>query len=105
MRKKLLALFIILSLNAPYASARVGTPSFNFEIAENPASQNTDNKDSGLSGGAVTAITLGSIGGAGLLGLGAFLLRRQAEKNLTAGTGIGARKPIFPICLDKNPNG
>ena len=104
MRKKLLALFIILSLNTPYASARVGTPSFDFEIAENPAAQDTGSKDNGLSGGAVTAITLGSIGGAGLLGLGAFLLRRQAEKNLTAGTVIGARKPICPICLDKNPN-
>lgn len=104
MLKKLLALFIILSLNAPYASARVGTPSFNFEIAENPAAQDTGSKDNGLSGGAITAITLGSIGGAGLLGLGAFLLRRQAEKNLAAGTVIGTRKPICPICLDKNPN-
>ena len=105
MMKKLFTLFVIFAMSSPMTMARVGQPSFVFAIDENPAASTSDsNKSGGLSGGAVTAITLGSIGGAALLGLGGWLYKRKLEQNLAAGCIRGASNPLVPFCIDENPN-
>ena len=60
--------------------------------------------DGGLSGGAVTAITLGSIGGAALVGLGAWMYKRKTEQCLTAGCLRGVQNPIVPFCIERDFN-
>ena len=90
----------------PVSYARIGQPSFVFAINENPAagSSSPAGKDNGLSGGAVTAITLGSIGGAALLGLGGWLYKRKMAQCLTAGCIRGLTEPLVPFCIEQNPN-
>lgn len=56
---------------------------------------------SGLSGGAVTAITLGSIGGVALLGGLAWFLKPYWAKGLTSGAAAGLDCPILSMCLDE----
>ena len=98
---------MLLAITAPAAFARVGQPSFVFAIDRNPvagdtpAGENTSHKD-GLSGGAVTAITLGSIGGAALLGLGGWLYKRKTAQCLTPGCIRGNIDPLTPFCIEKN---
>ena len=109
MIKKFLTLFIILTLISPTVFARVGEPSFVFAIDDyfqktNTSSDRNNKNDGGLSGGAVTAITLGSIGGAALLGLGGWLYKRKTEQCLAAGCIRGAGNPIVPFCMETNPN-
>ena len=109
MIKKVLSTFIIITLISPASIAKVGAPSFVFAIDDyfsgSDDSSASEKKDSGgLSGGAVTAITLGSIGGAALLGLGGWLYKRKAEQNLAAGCIMGAKNPIIPFYMEKNPN-
>lgn len=55
---------------------------------------------SGLSGGAVTAITLGSIGGVALLGGLAWFLKPYWAKGMTSGAAAGLDCPILAMCLD-----
>ncbi len=106
MMKKIIALFILIMLTIPVSYARVGQPSFVFAINENPvaSSSSPERKESGLSGGAVTAITLGSIGGAALLGLGGWLYKRKTAQCLTAGCIRGSVEPLLPFCIEQNPN-
>ncbi len=106
MFKKMFAIFIILAVTAPNISANVGQPTFVFAIDDNPASASGENNngDSGLSGGAVTAITLGSIGGAAVLGLAGWLYKRKIEQNIAAGCIRGSIDPLAPFCIDRNPN-
>ncbi len=104
MLKKIFAIFIITALTAPITSAKVGQPTFVFAIDDNPAAASNTNKDEGLSGGAVTAITLGSIGGAAILGLAGWLYKRKIEQNLAAGCIRGTMGPLVPFCIDQNPN-
>lgn len=56
---------------------------------------------SGLSGGAVTAITLGSIGGAALLGGLVWFLRPYFANGMTSGAALGLDNPILAMCLDE----
>ena len=106
MIKKIIALFILIMSVVPVSYARVGQPSFVFAINENPAADSSSSagKDNGLSGGAVTAITLGSIGGAALLGLGGWLYKRKTAQCLTAGCIRGSAEPLVPFCIEQNPN-
>ena len=109
MVKKILTLLILITFITPATLARVGTPAFTFSVDNyftDPAVENNGQKknDGGLSGGAVTAITLGSIGGAALLGLGGWLYKRKAEQSLTAGCIRGVQNPLLPFCMEKNPN-
>ncbi len=109
MIKKLLILLIITSLITPACCfARVGTPAFNFEIEDYFRASGTQDAgkkdDGGLSGGAVTAITLGSIGGAALLGLGAWMYKRKTEQCLSAGCLRGVQNPIVPFCIERDFN-
>ena len=109
MLKKIITFFMLLAITAPAAFARIGQPSFVFAIDRNPvagdtpAGGNTGHKD-GLSGGAVTAITLGSIGGAALLGLGGWLYKRKTAQCLTPGGIRGNIDPLIPFCIEKNPD-
>ena len=107
MIKKITTIFLIFLLNITPVMARVGTPTFDFEIPDlfnNPDVPSGERKkdDGGLSGGAVTAITLGSIGGAALLGLGGWLYRRKVSQCLTAGCIQGAKNPLIPFCMERN---
>ena len=109
MIKKFLTLFIILTLISPTVFARVGEPSFVFAIDDyfqeiNTSSDRNNKNDGGLSGGAVTAITLGSIGGAALLGLGGWLYKRKAEQSLAAGCIQGTPNPLIPFCMERDCN-
>ena len=107
MLKKLISLFIIIAFTTQLSYARVGQPTFVFAINENPAAasgENNNNGDDGLSGGAVTAITLGSIGGAAVLGLAGWLYKRKLEQNLVAGCIRGSADPLVPFCIEHNPN-
>lgn len=110
MIKKIITLLILFSLSIPSSVfAREGRPSFVFAIDDyfnSPASSDSGSKkdDGGLSGGTVTAITLGSIGGAALLGLGGWIYKRKTEQSLAAGCIRGARNPLIPFCMEKNPN-
>ena len=108
MIKKIFILFVIISLIRPAALARVGNPSFIFAIDDYFNNSNTSatetRNNGGLSGGTVTAITLGSIGGAALLGLGAWLYKRKAEQSLAAGCIRGVKNPLIPFCIETNPN-
>ena len=105
MIKKFLTIFIMLSLSIQTAVfAREGRPAFVFAIDDYFDDSSTSNSGGGLSGGAVTAITLGSIGGAALLGLGGWLYKRKTEQCLAAGCIRGAGNPIVPFCMETNPN-
>ncbi len=113
MIKKILSLLIIFMMTAPITLANVGTPEFNFAIDDyfNTAStfsgDNTSSGgggSSGLSGGEITAITLGSIGGAALLGLGGWLYKNKTAQSLAAGYIRGVQNPLIPFCMDTNPN-
>ena len=107
MIKKLIALFVVFMLTAPFTCARVGQPSFVFAIDQNPvaadatAKHNTNSQD-GLSGGAVTAITLGSISGAAILGLGGWLYKRKTAQCFTPGCIRGNIDPLIPFCIERN---
>ena len=103
MLKKICILLIIFALTTPCTNARIGQPTFVFAINDVPASSSTKDKD-GLSGGAVTAITLGSIGGAALLGLGGWLYKRKAEQHLAAGCVRGSVNPLVPFCIEEEQN-
>lgn len=106
MIKQIIAIFIIIALISPTAFARVGEPSFVFSIDDYFTSDSSKNNkdDGGLSGGAVTAITLGSIGGVALLGLGGWLYKRKTEQSLTAGCIRGSQNPLIPFCMEENSN-
>ena len=106
MLKNIFTIFIILSLTAPTVLAKVGQPTFVFAIDDNPASATGEynNGDDGLSGGSVTAITLGSIGGAAVLGLAGWLYKRKLEQNLVAGCIRGSAEPLIPFCIERDPN-
>lgn len=108
MIKRILAVILIALLISPSAIARVGHPSFTFAIDNAVTGGNTttgnNKKDGGLSGGAVTAITLGSIGGAALLGLGGWLYKRKSEQNLAAGCIRGGQNPLIPFCMETDNN-
>ena len=108
MVKKILTLFILIVFMTPATFARVGTPAFTFAIDDyfNDASdtQHAKRDGGGLSGGAVTAITLGSIGTAALLGLGGWLYKRKTEQSLTAGCIRGAKNPLIPFCMETDLN-
>ncbi len=71
------------------------------EIPIDDMPTDADNGD-GLSGGAVTAITLGSIGAVAIGGLGFFLYKKFIAQGLASGYAIGVNNPIMPLCLDKN---
>lgn len=106
MIKKFLTLFILITFLPTSALARVGTPAFTFAIDDyfrNSGGTEYGKDDGGLSGGAVTAITLGSIGGAALLGLGGWLYKRKTEQSLTAGCIRGSKNPLVPFCMETNP--
>ena len=107
MIKKFLTLFIIITLIAPAAFARVGNPSFVFAIddyfRDADSSNSGGNNGGGLSGGAITAITLGSIGGAALLGLGGWLYKKKTAESLTAACIRGSKNPLVPFCMETNP--
>ena len=74
----------------------------NFVSSEIPGSQPPKKDDSGLSGGAVTAITLGSIGAVALGGLGYFIYNKFLAKGLACGCAAGLDCPIMSLCLDNN---
>lgn len=106
MLKKIISILIIITFTIPFAYARVGQPTFVFAINDNPAAASEQNNSSndGLSGGAITAITLGSIGGASVLGLAGWLYKRKLEQNLTAGCVSGSANSLVPFCIERNPS-
>lgn len=108
MVKKFLTIFILITFMTPATFARVGTPAFTFAIddyfSDASATEHVKRDDGGLSGGAVTAITLGSIGGAALLGLGGWLYKRKTEQSLTAGCIRGSKNPLIPFCMETDPD-
>lgn len=104
MIRKIFSSFIVIFLFCSCSYARVGTPSFNFAINDlfNENADVSSKKDDGLSGGAVTAITLGSIAGAGILALGGLIYKKQAAKCLSEGSIRGIGELLAPVCMDEN---
>lgn len=99
-------LMILLMQNFVFAVPNQSNNSFPVELEERvipPGGDESsdDGGSSGLSGGAVTAITLGSIGAVALLGGLAWFLKPYWAKGLTAGYASGIDAPIFPVCLDR----
>ena len=105
MKKTLLLLIIFsLNLNLTFANQTQSTNQFplTLEAIDIPQNSQKETNDNGLSGGAVTAITLGSIGVVALSLLGLFWYKKYQAQGLLLGCAIGCDSPILPICLDKN---
>lgn len=103
--KKIICFFIIFSYLTPFAKATIGNPALQFDLttfSQNNNQNQTKDDNDGLSSGAITAITLGSIAGAGLLALGGIILKRKMEENLCMGQIFGSKTPLSALCLDKN---
>lgn len=100
--------FILMSLilqNAAFAVPTQSTNAFPLDIDAGVIPKggggSSGGGSSGLSGGAVTAITLGSIGGVALLGGLAWFLKPYWAKGLTSGAAAGLDCPILAMCLDE----
>lgn len=106
MKKIILLILLLANLNIAFASSLQSTNLFPLELNLDeipPKEEETtpQQKDKGLSSGAITAITLGSIGGLGLGLLGTYLYKKAIVKNLAVGYACGLDSPILPLCLCK----
>lgn len=102
--KKLLPVFIMFAFLTQISFARVGNPAFVFDISQNSSSDDNKKDDDSLSSGAITAITLGSIGAASLFGIFGWLYKRKASQCLTLGSAKGSSNLLSPFCMDENLN-
>lgn len=90
--------------NIAYCAPNQSTNSFPVDIqaSDIPAPiSNSGGGGGGLSGGAVSAIALGSIGGAVLLGGLAWFLKPYWSKGMTSGSAVGLDNPVIAMCLDE----
>lgn len=98
MMKKFLCFLLLLNTSFVFAAPNQSTNEFPLmlETSDIPAGGGEGkNSGGGLSGGAVTAITLGSIGGAALGGIAYLIYKNQG---LCANAAFGSEKPL---CVDK----
>lgn len=109
MRKFLIICIVIFNLcfNVAFALDKTSTHSFPVSLEGNDIPEKVDDdivsKDDngGLSGGAITAISLGSVGVLGACGFGYFLLKKYSDKGLTLNKVYGQDSPIISLCFDK----
>ena len=101
--KKILSTIICLLLFSEISYAREGEPTFEFDLRGiTPPAKESDS--GGLSGGAVTAITLGSIGVASLLGIGGLIYKKKFSEGLQVGNVYGKQKALEPFCMEVDQN-
>lgn len=108
MKKRFIILGLLFSfITQPVAlcagNQSTDTFSVNLSPADIPAPVSDPPKSSGssgLSGGAITAITLGSIGGVAVLGGLAWLLKPYWGQGMVSGAAIGIDCPVLPVTLD-----
>lgn len=106
MKKNIVALILTVMLlqNFVLATPSQSTNDFSLEIdsAVIPKGGGGGGKSrsgGGLNGGAITAISLGAIGGAALIGGLALFLKPYWAKGMTSGAASGLDSPILALCL------
>lgn len=99
MKKFLCLILICLSCPMVLSSPQTSLNSFEIPINEVPPGSKGGSKDSGLSDGAVTAITLGSVFGglAAIGGLGWYFTK--CTSGLACGCACGVETPLIPVFL------
>lgn len=104
MKKFFIIFFIFLFMqNIGFCVGVQSTNDFPLELdtSDIPPTNSGDNSSDGLSGGAVTAITLGSIGGVALGGIIYWIYKLYFAKGMVVGCAVGCNTPLAAICLDK----
>ncbi|MFI3299914.1 MAG: hypothetical protein R3Y28_00690 [Candidatus Gastranaerophilales bacterium] len=101
--KKILILILLMAMTQNLCTFAVtdSTNEFPIELTSDDIPDGNSDSD-GLSGGAVTAITLGSIGLLALGGLGYWIYKKYYAQGICAGNAIGCDCPIMAICFDEN---